>query len=61
MSAIHGSADNLLNVENGIETADLIPNARLVIIEGMSHELPSGAWPQIVQAIIETVDLGQPD
>ncbi|MDA1279447.1 MAG: hypothetical protein O3B95_05320 [Chloroflexi bacterium] len=50
-----------MNVENGIETADLIPNARLVIIEGMSHELPSGAWPQIVQAIIETVDLGQPD
>ncbi len=60
VSVIHGSADNLLNVENGIETAKLIPNANLVIIEGMAHELPAGAWPQIVTTIVGTVDKAQP-
>lgn len=57
---IHGEQDTLLNVASGVETAELIPNARLTVIEGMSHELPRGAWPQIVPAIIETVDRGQP-
>lgn len=57
---IHGSADPLVNVAGGRETAELIPDARLVVIEGMGHELPSGAWPQIVSAIVETVDRGQP-
>jgi len=60
VTVIHGSDDNLLNVANGIETAELIPNANLVIIDGMAHELPAGAWPQIIPAIIETVDRGQP-
>ena len=60
VTVIHGSADNLLNVENGIETAELIPNANLVIVEGMAHELPAGAWPQIVTAIVETIDKAQP-
>lgn len=60
VSVIHGSADNLLDVANGIETAELIPGANLVIIEGMAHELPAGAWPQIVEAILKTVDKAQP-
>jgi pimeloyl-ACP methyl ester carboxylesterase len=60
VTVIHGSDDNLLNVENGKETAALIPNANLMIIEGMAHELPAGAWPQIVPAIVETVDRAQP-
>ena len=60
MGVIHGSADNLLNVKNGIETAELIPNANLTIVEGMAHELPAGAWPQIVSAILEVVDKAQP-
>ncbi|MDP6667147.1 MAG: alpha/beta hydrolase [Dehalococcoidia bacterium] len=42
VTVIHGSQDSLLNVANGIETAELIPGANLVIIEGMSHELPAG-------------------
>jgi pimeloyl-ACP methyl ester carboxylesterase len=60
VGVIHGSADNLLNVKNGIETAELIPNANLTIVEGMAHELPAGAWPQIVSAILEVVDKAQP-
>ncbi len=60
VTVVHGSRDSLCNVSAGIETAELIPGANLVIIEGMSHELPAGAWPQIVPAIVETVDRGQP-
>ncbi len=57
---IHGSEDTLVNVAGGVETAELIPGAKLVVVEGMSHELPRGAWPQFVPAIIETIDRGQP-
>lgn len=59
VAVIHGSKDNLLNTAGAVDTADLIPNARLTMIEGMSHELPSGAWAQIVPAILEVVDKAQ--
>ena len=60
VAVIHGSEDNLLNFSGAVDTAKLIPNARLTLIEGMSHELPAGAWAQIVPAILEAVDKAQP-
>ena len=30
-----------------------IPGARLLKIEGMGHDLPRGAWPQLIEAIVE--------
>jgi pimeloyl-ACP methyl ester carboxylesterase len=49
---IHGTDDPLVPVEGGKETAAAIPGARLILIEGMGHDLPhGGAWPQIVEAI----------
>jgi pimeloyl-ACP methyl ester carboxylesterase len=49
---IHGSDDPLVPVACGRDTADAIPGAELVIIEGMGHELPPGnGWPQILEAI----------
>ncbi len=48
---IHGSADPLLPVKHGIQTALAIPKAKLVIIEGLGHELPPSAWPQVIDAI----------
>ena len=48
---IHGDADPLVPLAGGIETAQAIPNAKLHIIEGMGHELPPAAWPQIIEAI----------
>jgi pimeloyl-ACP methyl ester carboxylesterase len=50
---IHGKEDPLVPVEAGIDTADGIPGARLVVIDGMGHDLPRGVWPQIVDAIAE--------
>lgn len=51
---IHGSDDPLVPVGCGELTAEAIPGARLMIIQGMGHDIPyGGAWPQIVDAIVE--------
>jgi pimeloyl-ACP methyl ester carboxylesterase len=52
---IHGTADPLLPPEHGRDTADAIPGARLMLIEGMGHDLPDtkGPWPQIIDAIVD--------
>ncbi|HTI26932.1 MAG TPA: alpha/beta hydrolase [Kutzneria sp.] len=50
---VHGEADPLLNVTGGKATAAAIPDSRLLIIPGMGHDLPMGAWPQIVDAIAD--------
>jgi pimeloyl-ACP methyl ester carboxylesterase len=50
---IHGSDDPLVRVECGKNTAAAIPGAKLMIIDGMGHDLPhGGAWPQIIDAIV---------
>ncbi len=49
---IHGTADPLVPVEGGKDTAQAIPGAELILIEGMGHDLPhGGAWPRIVEAV----------
>lgn len=48
---IHGDADPLIPVAAGIDTADSIPNAKLLIIEGMGHGITQSLSPQIVEAI----------
>jgi pimeloyl-ACP methyl ester carboxylesterase len=48
---IHGDSDPLVPVEYGRDTAEAVPGAELLIIEGMGHDLPRGAWRRIVDAI----------
>jgi pimeloyl-ACP methyl ester carboxylesterase len=48
---IHGSADRLIPPIGGEMTAAAIPGSDLLVIEGMGHELPAGAWPAMVDAI----------
>ena len=52
---IHGTADPLVPAAHGQDTADAVPGARLLLIEGMGHDLPrnSGPWPQVISAIAE--------
>ena len=51
---IHGTDDPLVKVECGKNTAAAILGAKLMIIDGMGHDLPhGGAWPQIVDAIAD--------
>jgi len=49
---IHGDEDPLVRLEGGIDTAEAIPGAELLIILGMGHALPMGAWPQVVSGIV---------
>ena len=44
---IHGTADPLLPLAAGEETARLIPEAKLVSIQGMGHQLPEALVPEI--------------
>jgi pimeloyl-ACP methyl ester carboxylesterase len=50
---IHGTKDRLVNKSGGKATARAIPGARLLMIEGMGHDLPRGAWPQLIDAIVD--------
>jgi pimeloyl-ACP methyl ester carboxylesterase len=49
---IHGDADPLVPVEGGVDTADAIPGAELIVMEGMGHNLPIELWPQLIEAIV---------
>jgi pimeloyl-ACP methyl ester carboxylesterase len=53
---VHGREDILVPVECGIDTADAIAGAKLMLIEGMGHDMPhGGAYPRIADAIVEHV------
>jgi pimeloyl-ACP methyl ester carboxylesterase len=45
---IHGKADKLMRPSGGRAIAKAIPNARLVLFDGMGHELPEPLWDDIV-------------
>ncbi|HEY8039279.1 MAG TPA: alpha/beta hydrolase [Polyangiaceae bacterium] len=50
---IHGADDPLVTLSGGEATARAIPGARMVIVPGMGHDLAEGAWPIIVDAIVD--------
>ncbi len=45
---IHGRADKLMRPSGGRSIASAIPNARLVLFDGMAHDLPEELWDDIV-------------
>jgi pimeloyl-ACP methyl ester carboxylesterase len=49
---IHGTADRMVHPSGGRATASAIPGAHLVEIDGLGHDLPPGAWPRLVEAIV---------
>jgi pimeloyl-ACP methyl ester carboxylesterase len=50
---VHGTVDKMVRPSGGRATAKAIPGARLMMIDGMGHDLPRGAWPQLIDAISE--------
>lgn len=50
---IHGKADPLVPVEGGIDTHEALPVSRLLLLEGMGHDLPRALWPDIASGIAE--------
>ena len=48
---IHGAADPLVPLANGVDTARRIPGARLEVIDAMAHDLP----PSQVAAMVDLI------
>jgi proline iminopeptidase len=49
---IHGAADPMVPLACGKDTAQAIPNARLEVIEGMGHDLPT----QLLERLLALID-----
>ena len=54
---LHGAEDPLVNISGGRATADALPNAELVVIDGMGHDLPPALWAEIAGRIADLADL----
>lgn len=48
---IHGTDDPLVSPQAGKDVADHIQGARLLLVEGMGHDLPAALFPLVVDAI----------
>jgi pimeloyl-ACP methyl ester carboxylesterase len=48
---LHGSADTLIEPSGGRRTAELIPGAEFVILDGMGHDYPVAFWDEWVEIV----------
>jgi pimeloyl-ACP methyl ester carboxylesterase len=53
---IHGRRDPLVPLRAGLATAKAIPNAELIAIPGMGHDMPRELWPTFVEAIARNAE-----
>lgn len=53
---VHGDADPLVQVAGGHATAEAVPGAELLVLEGMGHNLPRELWLQIAEAIARVAE-----
>jgi pimeloyl-ACP methyl ester carboxylesterase len=51
--AIHGLDDTLIAPSGGERTAELVPGARLLLLEDMGHDRPPPLWPRLGAAILD--------
>jgi pimeloyl-ACP methyl ester carboxylesterase len=49
---IHGLDDTLIAPSGGERTAELIPDAALLLVPDMGHDRPEPLWPQLCEAIL---------
>jgi pimeloyl-ACP methyl ester carboxylesterase len=48
---IHGTADTLITISGGRRTAELVPDAQFLAIEGMGHDYPPALWDRWVESV----------
>jgi pimeloyl-ACP methyl ester carboxylesterase len=51
MLVMHGTADTLIDISGGRRTAELVPGARFVAIDGMGHDYPPAFWRRWVDEV----------
>jgi pimeloyl-ACP methyl ester carboxylesterase len=49
---IHGLDDTLIGPSGGERTAELVPEAELLLLEDMGHDRPEQLWPALCDAIL---------
>src|SRR3954447_13358669 len=57
---IHGKDDTLIDPSGGRRTAELVPDARFLLVEDMGHDRPRALWSRLVDAIHEHTEGGAP-
>ncbi len=53
---VHGAADPLVPLAGGKDTAENIPGAELVVIEGMGHDVPAPLYAAIADGVLRAVE-----
>jgi pimeloyl-ACP methyl ester carboxylesterase len=53
---IHGAQDPLVPLAGGQDTAENIPGAELIVIEGMGHDLPVQLYDRLADGIMRAVE-----
>jgi pimeloyl-ACP methyl ester carboxylesterase len=52
---IHGKDDTLITPTGGERTAELIPNAKLELVDDMGHDLPQPLWGNFVALVADFI------
>ena len=52
---IHGTEDPALSYAHGVVCAKVIPGAKLLLLKGVGHEIPSEIMPEAVEAILKHI------
>ncbi len=55
-AVVHGLADRMVHVSGGRATAQAIPGAELLLVEGMGHDVPRQLYGTIVDVVRRTAD-----
>jgi pimeloyl-ACP methyl ester carboxylesterase len=55
---VHGTEDILITPSGGEATARAVPRARLMLVEGLGHELPPDLWPKLMDEIVANAAKG---
>ena len=53
---VHGENDGLIPPDRGRETADLIPNAKFKLVEGMGHDTPPKLGKLLAEIVLEHIN-----
>jgi len=48
---LHGDADTLVDPSGGRRTAEAVPGARFVLLEGMGHDYPPAYWDRLIDLV----------